>query len=63
MDKVAALPGAEAVAYAAQTPLGESSMGVAIRLPEQPEKSDQRLGEVDAVTRSKPHQPVMGRRA
>ncbi len=50
MDKVAALPGVEAVAYAAQTPLGESSMGVAIRLPEQQEKSDQRFGEMDAVT-------------
>jgi predicted permease len=50
MDKVSALPGVEAVAYAAQTPLGESSMGVAIRLPEQQEKGGQRFGEMDAVT-------------
>jgi macrolide transport system ATP-binding/permease protein len=50
MDKVAALPGVEAVAYAAQTPLGESSMGVAVRLPERQEKSDQRFAEMDAVT-------------
>jgi predicted permease len=50
MNTVAALPGVEGVAYAAQTPLGESSMGVAIRLPEQSAKIDQRFGEMDAVT-------------
>ena len=40
MDQVAALPGVEAVAFAAQTPLGESSMGVAIRLPGRAEQQD-----------------------
>ena len=46
MDQVAALPGVEAVAYASQTPLGESSMGIAVRLPGQRE----RFAEMDAVT-------------
>ena len=49
MDQVAALPGVEAVAYAAQTPLGESMMGAAFRLPGE-SKHQQRFGELDAVT-------------
>jgi hypothetical protein len=49
MEKVAALPGIEAVAYAAQTPLGESSMAMRLRLPDQHE-SGGRVAEMDAVT-------------
>ena len=49
MDQVAALPGVEAVAFAAQTPLGESMMGGAIRLPGE-SKQQARFAEFDAVT-------------
>jgi predicted permease len=49
MDQVAALPGVEAVAFAAQTPLGESSMGGPVRLPGQRE-NEQRFAEFDEVT-------------
>jgi predicted permease len=49
MDQVAALPGVEAVAFAAQTPLGESMMGAAMRLPGEG-KQAQRFVELDAVT-------------
>ena len=49
MDQVAALPGVEAVAFAAQTPLGESMMGAAVRLPGE-SKQAQRFAELDAVT-------------
>ena len=49
MDQVAALPGVEAVAFAAQTPLGESMMGGAIRLPSE-SKQQARFAEFDAVT-------------
>ena len=49
MDQVAALPGVEAVAFAAQTPLGESMMGGAIRLPGE-SKQQQRFAEFDQVT-------------
>jgi predicted permease len=49
MDQVAALPGVEAVAFAAQTPLGESMMGAAVRLPGE-SKQAPRFAELDAVT-------------
>ena len=49
MDQVAALPGVEAVAFAAQTPLGESMMGGAIRLPGE-SKPQARFAEFDQVT-------------
>jgi hypothetical protein len=49
MDQVAAMPGVEGVAFAAQTPLGESMMGGAIRLPGQ-SKQQQRFAEFDQVT-------------
>jgi predicted permease len=49
MDQVAALPGVEAVAFASQTPLGESMMGGAVRRPGE-SKQTQRLAEFDAVT-------------
>ena len=49
MDQVAALPGVEAVAFAAQTPLGESNMGGAVRLPGESRQA-QRFAEFDAVT-------------
>jgi predicted permease len=49
MDQVAALPGVEAVAFAAQTPLGESLMGGGIRLPGE-NKQQQRYAEFDQVT-------------
>ena len=49
MDQVAALPGVEAVAFAAQTPLGESMMGGAIRLPGE-SKQQTRFAEFDQVT-------------
>jgi hypothetical protein len=49
MDQVAALPGVEAVAYAAQTPLGESWMGGAIRRQGE-SKEQQRFAEFDQVT-------------
>jgi predicted permease len=49
MDRIAALPGVERVAYAAQTPLGESSMGGLVRLPGQG-GSDRRYAELDEVT-------------
>jgi predicted permease len=49
MDQVAALPGVEAVAFAAQTPLGESMMGGAIRLPGET-KQQARFAEFDQVT-------------
>src|SRR5690606_6530941 len=49
LDEVAALPGVEAAAYSTQTPLGESIVGIPIRLPGQAE-SDFRLAELDAVT-------------
>jgi predicted permease len=49
MEQVAALPGVQAVAYAAQTPLGESMMGGGIRLPGQ-SKQQQRFAEFDQVT-------------
>jgi predicted permease len=49
MDQVAALPGVEAVAYAAQTPLGESMMGGSVRHPGQ-SRNEQRYAEMDAVT-------------
>jgi putative ABC transport system permease protein len=49
MDQVAALPGVEAVAFAAQTPLGESMMGGGVRRPEE-NKQAQRFAEFDAVT-------------
>ena len=38
MDRVAALPGVDATAYASQTPLGESSMGAVVSLPGQGER-------------------------
>jgi putative ABC transport system permease protein len=49
MDQVAALPGVQAVAFAAQTPLGESMMGGAVRLPGQ-SKEQARFAEFDQVT-------------
>jgi predicted permease len=49
MDQVAALPGVEAVAYASQTPLGESNMGGAVRLPGQ-SAEEQQFVEFDEVT-------------
>jgi len=49
MDEVEALPGVDAVAFAAQTPLGESSMGGAVRLPGRGE-NEQRFAEWDEVT-------------
>ena len=49
MDQVAAVPGVDAVAFAAQTPLGESNMGGAVRLPDQ-SRAQQRFAEMDAVT-------------
>jgi predicted permease len=49
MDQVAALPGVEAVAFAAQTPLGESMMGGGVRLPGE-RKEQQRFAEFDQVT-------------
>jgi predicted permease len=49
MDEVAALPGVEAVAYASQTPLGESMMGGPIRLPGE-SRQTQRFAEFDDVT-------------
>jgi predicted permease len=49
MDQVAALPGVERVAFAAQTPLGESMMGGAVRLPGET-KAQQRFAEFDQVT-------------
>jgi predicted permease len=49
MGQVAALPGVEAVAFTAQTPLGESNMGGAVRLPGQ-SREQQRAAELDAVT-------------
>jgi predicted permease len=49
MDQVAVLPGVEAVAYAAQTPLGESNMGSTVRLPGQSEQERQFV-EFDEVT-------------
>jgi predicted permease len=51
LDEVAALPGVEAAAYALQTPLGESIVGVAVRLPGQSE-SELRFVQLDAVTPS-----------
>jgi predicted permease len=49
MDQVAALPGVSAVAFAAQTPLGESMMGGPVRLPGE-SKQQQRYAEFDEVT-------------
>jgi hypothetical protein len=49
MDQAAALPGVEAVAYASQTPLGESNMGGAVRLPGQSEE-ERHFVELDEVT-------------
>jgi predicted permease len=49
MDQVAALPGVDGVAYAAQTPLGESMMGAGVRLPTQ-SRTEMRYAEMDAVT-------------
>jgi predicted permease len=49
MDQVAALPGVDAVAFAAQTPLGESMMGGGVRLPGET-KAQQRFAEFDQVT-------------
>jgi macrolide transport system ATP-binding/permease protein len=49
MDQVAALPGVDAVAFAAQTPLGESMMGGGVRLPGET-KEQQRFAEFDQVT-------------
>ena len=49
MDQIAALPGVESVAFASQTPLGESMMGGAVRLPGQ-DKEAQRFAEFDDVT-------------
>jgi hypothetical protein len=49
MDQAAALPGVEAVAFAAQTPLGESMMGGAVRLPGE-SKERARFAEFDQVT-------------
>ena len=51
MDDIAALPGVESVAYATQTPLGESITGFRVRLPGQAE-SEFRWIEMDAVTPS-----------
>jgi predicted permease len=51
LEEVAALPGVEGVAYASQTPLGESRTGVPLRLPGQGE-NDFRRAEIDAVTPS-----------
>jgi predicted permease len=49
LEEVAALPGVEAVAYATQTPLGESIVGLPLRLPNQA-ASEARRAELDAVT-------------
>ena len=49
MDQVASLPGVQAVAYASQTPLGESLMGAGVRLPGE-SKEAQRYAELDGVT-------------
>jgi predicted permease len=49
LEEVAALSGVEGVAYASQTPLGESRTAVRVRLPEQSE-SEFRFAEIDAVT-------------
>jgi hypothetical protein len=49
MDQVGALPGVAAVAFAAQTPLGESMMGGAVRLPGE-SKQQARFAEFDQVT-------------
>ena len=49
MDEAAALPGVEAVAFAAQTPLGESQMGGAARLPGEARQQG-RFAEFDQVT-------------
>jgi predicted permease len=51
LEEVAALPGVEGVAYASQTPLGESRTGARFRLPGQTE-SEYRITEIDAVTPS-----------
>jgi predicted permease len=51
LEEVAALPGVEGVAYASQTPLGESRTGAMVRLPGQAE-SESRITEIDAVTPS-----------
>jgi putative ABC transport system permease protein len=49
MDQVAALPGVQAVAFASQTPLGESMMGGAVRLPQESKQAG-RFAEFDDVT-------------
>ncbi len=49
LEEVAALPGVEAAAYATQTPLGESVVGMRISLPGDAEDV-LRFAEVDAVT-------------
>jgi hypothetical protein len=51
MEQVQALPGVAGVAYASQTPLGESRTGARLRLPGQGE-DEFRRAEIDAVTPS-----------
>jgi predicted permease len=51
LEEVQAMPGVDGVAYASQTPLGESRSSVRLRLPGQGE-NEFRFAEIDAVTPS-----------